>query len=364
MLAFLNGAVTTPAAGSDKDIDYTPDLTAEAYWDSHHICLVRVTGTWNDAAGKEWIAYRVLRQFSTDPVEQTRSLLLAHLWFGPAEAGQPRIESNTLLVVYYAKVSPSPTVVAEVRGDPRPSPLVRRLERISDLRAQKGGFEALTEAVFDPDQVIALYCLKRLLSSQTFPPPAGYVARLLTQRENPARDSQVRLLTSDLVNKLEAKPAASEDDYLWLRAAVEQSKAEDWTQLRPFLNRLLDFASKRTETVAFLCGLATDAKRAEATRIAAYSTFDDSRLFHFTQPDAESERIFNACIEMLKDRQPVMRRAGAALLYNISVRINPELSRNYIGRARTAIAEAISVEADEGTSSQMKTYLGLLSKRA
>jgi hypothetical protein len=346
-----------------KNIDYSPDFTDDGYWDTHYILVVRVTDVRKDEAGALSITYHVVVPLSEAPPEGIRTVPSGDLWFGRGFKQPPSLAVNNNLVICFAKQGRSPIVTTKLETSPTESQLVKRLLRISGLRRNEGGLEALTEGVFDQEQVIALYCLKRLLSGRQFPPPAGYVGRLLDQRDNPVRDSQVRLLTSDLVSKAEGKPPNSEDNYLWLRAAVEQSKAQDWTQLRPFVDRLLDFGGKRAETVAFLCGLATDGRRAEAIRIAAYSTFDDSRLFHFARPDAESDMVFNACVEMVKDPKPVMRRAGVALVYNISVRINPEAGRNYVVRAKAAIAGAMSVEGDEGTRSQMKMYLDLLSHR-
>jgi hypothetical protein len=96
-------------------------------------------------------------------------------------------------------------------------------------------------------------------------------------------------------------------------------------------------------------------------RIAAYSTFDDPRLFSFDHPDADSQKIFDACIRMLKDPEPLMRGAGAALLYNISAKVDASNRPKYVEQAEVAIRSASAVESDPVTRQQMSHYLKLLS---
>lgn len=345
-----------------KNIDYTPDVTSDAYWDQHDICLFRVTSLGNNAEGREQVTLTLARSFTARPVEETKTVPLGHLWFGPLHEGVPSIKLDNLLIVYISKAGHAPIVATVVPGDPNQSPVVKRLSRIAEFRAARGEPEALGNGVFDRDQVVSLYCLKRLVSRPPSPPPSDYVARLREQQGNPACDVQVRLLTNDLANKLEDKPPNSEEEYRWLQTALSQSRGQDWKQLRFFVERQLSLSRRRAQNAAFLCGLVKDAMREESIRIAAYSAFDDPRLFDFARPDAVSDRIFDTCIDMLNDRASLIRRAGAALLYNLTVRIKSDTRQRYVARAKAAMAPAISVEPDDATRIQLKHYLALLSQ--
>jgi hypothetical protein len=98
--------------------------------------------------------------------------------------------------------------------------------------------------------------------------------------------------------------------------------------------------------------LVEDRKAPQAVRIAAYSTFADPRLFNLSKPDEESNRIFEACIGMLRDPDPTIRMAGAQLLHNICHEVrnratDAAMVLKYLDRAREAIDKSIKLEADE-----------------
>lgn len=345
-----------------KNIDYTPDITSDPYWDTHHICVVHVTSVDKNAAGKQQITYEVIRQMSEGPIEKTRTLLLSHLWFGPDVEEPPPIWKDDNLVIYYAKDGPSPIVTTKLDTIPEDSDLTRILSRIVGFRANEGGIKALSEGVFDREALIPLYCLKRLLNRSRLEVEVGYVARLRNLRDQENAKVQVRLLASRLANKIEDKPANSEEEYLWVRASMKKAKYQEWTQVRPFVARLLEFENRRKENVAFLVQLVRDSNNMQAIRIAAYSSFEDPNLFYFSQPDNESDSIFDTCIEMLGDRDTLLRSAGAALLHNISIQIDKTVKGKYTERAKSAIDAAIAVEKNDVCRTQMENYLKLINE--
>jgi hypothetical protein len=359
MLAFASirsAALETRA----KNIDYTPDITSDAYWEKHEVGLFRVIGFDTNAEGKEQVTLMLIRSFSGRPAEETKTVPLAHLWFGPLEGGVPLIEVNNLLIVHTSKAGPSPLVANVVAGDPDQSPLVKRLSRIADFRAARSAPAELLNGAFDRDRVIALYCLRRLLNHPPSSPPPDYIARLREQQGNATRDAQVRLMSNDLANMLEEKLPNSEEEYRWLQSAISQSRGLDWRQLRFLVERLLSLSRRRAQNQVFLCGLVKDTTREESIRVAAYSAFDD--LFDFAHPDAGSDRIFDTCVGMLKDRTSLMRRAGAALLFNLSGQIKSDTQYWYVNRAKSAITAALGREFDDVTRMQLQHYLALISK--
>ncbi|MBI3757311.1 MAG: hypothetical protein HY267_04975 [Deltaproteobacteria bacterium] len=345
-----------------KNIDYTPDVTSDTYWDTHHICAVRITNRERDQEGKEWLTYRTVRQISEGSIEVTRTVKLSDLWFSMGNEDPPNISVNDSLILYYAKQGPTPIVTTKLSEKIEEAPRVKALLQIAKFRANEGGVPAVKEGVFSKEGVVALYSLKRLLNLPRFEANAEYIARLTTLRANERGEAQVRILASRLAEHLGGRPPDSEQDYVWLKAALAQTRASDWAQLRPFVDRLLDFKSRRAESTIYLTSLVKDQDKPESVRIAAYSSFDDPRLFNFNAPDAESERVFETCLEMLKDSQGLIRRAGAALLLNISVRIDPTTKQGYVQRAKAAIEAASVAEKDEGIRSQLQDYWKMVSQ--
>lgn len=362
MILFSTSCQSGVILAHAKNIDYTPDVTSDTYWDTHHICAVRVTNRESDQEGKERIAYRMVRQISEGPIEATRTVKLSDLWFGVGDEDPPRISVNDSLILYFAKQGPTPIVTTKLSGEIEDAPRVKALLQIAKFRANEGGVQAVSEGVFSKEGVVALYCLKRLLNRPRFEANADYIARLTALRADERGEAQVRILASRLDDHLGGRPPDSEQDYVWLKAALAQTPEPDWAQLRPFVDRLLDFKSRRAESAIYLTSLVRDQDKPESVRIAAYSSFDNPRLFNFSAPDAESERVFETCVEMLKDSQGLIRRAGAALLHNISVRIDPTTKQGYVQRAKPAIEAAAAAEKNEVVRSQLRTYLKLLSQ--
>jgi hypothetical protein len=352
------GVVMTHA----KNIDYTPDLTSDTYWDTHHICAVRVTNLERDQERKEQISYRVVRQISEGPMETARTVSLSELWFGPGDIDPPRASVNDSLILYYAKQGPTPVVTTIIFGAIEDFPRVKALVQIARFRANEGGMQALSEGIFSKEAVVAVYSLKRLLSRPRFEADADYISRLKTLRANERGEAQVRTLASRLVDHLEGRDPNSEQDYVWLEAAFAETREPDWMLLRPFVDRLLEFRAKRAESVAYLTSLVKNQEKAESIRIAAYGSFDDPRLFNFNVPDAESELVFATCIGMLKDNQTLIRGAGAALLHNLSVQIGLPAKQGYVQRAKASIEAAVATESDEVVRSQLQNYLKLFSQ--
>jgi hypothetical protein len=362
----LPGVITLlfAAAGQTqaKTIDYTPDVTSDAYWDTHQIGAVRVTAAGKDEQNREYIIYQLERQLSGQLLEQAGTAVVSHLWFGINAEEPPVIHVNDRLVLYIAKDGPAPLVAAKLDITSERSQVLDILVQISSLRANPGDLQGYMEGVFAGDPVLARYCLRHLLEQAALRASGTYVARLRQLRDEESRETKLRVLANRLAERLEGRPEYSDTEYSWLQASLARSKADQWTELRPFVDRLLEFEAKRPESVAFFARLATNPVSAQAVRIAAYSTFEDARMFHFEIPDALSEQVTETCIQMLKDRESAIRAAGAALLHNISMRLSPENKSRYVDRSRAAIRDALAGESDPAIQNRLRHYLELISK--
>ncbi|HEX4963508.1 MAG TPA: hypothetical protein VF173_21950 [Thermoanaerobaculia bacterium] len=344
-----------------KNIDYTPDLTSDLYWDAHHIALVRIVAV-AEQAGRLQVTTRVEEQFSEGRMEPARTAPIHHYWFGMHVLQPPPLSVDDRLVVIDRKEGPAPTVAYKLPEPAQQSPLVRVLRQIRTLRAGTGEAQELVDAALGSDETVSVYALERALAQPQSRKQPALAGTLRAARGDGARAPLVRVLASKLANKLEGKPLESDAEYKWVSAALTQAKEQDWTRLQPFIERLLEFAPRRTQTAKLLAGTATGAGNPQALRIAAYAAFDDPRLFSFAQPDASSEQLFAASVEMLKDRDELIRRAGVALLHNLSVRISPPSSGNYVDRARKEIQARARVERNAGVKSHCQVYLGRLER--
>lgn len=358
IMLFCAAAVHTYA----KNIDYTPDITSGTYWDMHHIAAVRITALRMDDNGAELVTYQLERQFSQGLVETTGSAPASHFWFGRDPANRPELAAGDNLIIFLAKEEPAPIVAAKA-GDSDSSRLAT-LNRISALRENPGNLPAYLNAVLSSDPLVARYSLRYLLDQSASLQAAGdYVAKLAQLRDDTSRESQDRILAARLVARINGSDENSVDEYARLQAALVNSASTEWTELSPFVHRLIEFDNRRTETITRLTQLATNPAASPAVRIAAYNAFENPRLFRFESPDEDSSRIFQACVALLQDPDPAMRRAGAALLHNIAAGAKAAGVPDFVAASSHAIAEALAVETDGVTQHHLSRYLQLLSTR-
>ena len=101
-------------------------------------------------------------------------------------------------------------------------------------------------------------------------------------------------------------------------------------------------------------GLATTVNTPEAVRIAAYGACQNRRLLRPEDPDEGTQAIFDACVQLLGDSSPLMRRAGAFLLSS-TIRVLPASRRApFAPVALTSLRAAHDAEKDEVTRSQLQ----------
>jgi hypothetical protein len=353
------------AAGQNraKSIDYAADVASDAYWDAHHVGAVRITSVGNDEQSREYIIYQLESQLSDGPIERTGTVLLSHLQFGPDAGEMPHVAINDRLMFHYPKREPGTILATKLDNGSESMRTWDTFVQIAKLRENRANQAAYTQSVFSTNPVVSRYSLRHLLEEAEVQPQDGFVSQLLVLRDDESRDLQVRVLANRLVDKLAGRSDHSDGEYVWLQDSLAGLKEEgEWTQLTPLVDRLLEFESKRPDSVSFFTHLATDPRAMKSARIAGYSTFEDPRIFHFEMPDALSERIFQTCMEMLKDQEPAMRAAGAALLHNISRRVNAADSTAYRKKSRTAIGEALAAETDDTARDTLDFYLDLISK--
>jgi hypothetical protein len=344
-----------------KSVDFTPDITSGDYWDTHHIAAMRVVAVQEDDGLPYSVTYQVETRISDGAIESIRTVPRSQLWFGPDEEAPPPIAVDDRFVIYYAREGRSAIAVTPLAPAANGARLLATLNHISHLRENSGDLQAYLDAVLAADPSVARYSLRHLLA-QTPTPAANedYIAKLIQLRNDDSRETQDRILAGRLANRLQGAGDGSDGEYAWLQTSLAGSPNKQWASLKPLVDRLLEFPKKRPETVAFLAQLATDSAVAQPIRIAAYGGFADSRLFYFDAPDAESGRIYQACLRMLSDPEPTMRRAGAALTHNITMSVNRMDQPGYLQQSKKALTEALSSETDELAKFHLNYFLKLL----
>jgi hypothetical protein len=263
---------------------------------------------------------------------------------------------NSNLILFADRQASGPLVIA-----PQTPQLMSALLRIAAVRANERDTISVMEGAFDESSLVSRYCLNRLILKKPEAVPAGYIARLEALRDQERRDTHVRMLANELALALRGAGDSSDEEYTWLRQSFTRSSSRDWNEVRLFAVRMIEFPAKRAESAALFMQVVVDQQSPQARRIAAYSTFEDPRLFRFADPDPVSEKILRVCARILNDPDPVLRGAGAALLHNLSVRIEGVNKAAYVEQAEVAVAAARAAENDPMVRGQFDHFLRLLS---
>lgn len=359
MMVVLANAAGFGSLVQAKSVDHTPDITSDAYWDTHNIARVRVENVGRQPSGPETLTWSLVDPISEPSIAPTGTVPLSFLWYGMNADAPPEPRPGEEFVVYYAKQGPSAIAVTLLRPNTGGDQVLAALHKIEALRRGSGGHQAVGRAAFDSQLPVALYALNRLLNDDPRTIPTGYATHLLNLRDDSTRDPAVRIAASRLASRLTGTEG-SDAEYQWLQTAILQEKGADWTAIAPFFRRLLEFPSKREATVDFATRIVAATAYLPATRIAAYSIFDDPILLRSDEPDAITDRVFTACLGMLADPAPMLRRAGAVLLYGISKKVAPPRNASYQALARQALTNAITNEKDPATLVQLERYAGKL----
>lgn len=339
-----------------KNVSHLPDITSDEYWDTHDIALVRVEP--EAETGRPAVAHRVLRRISEGPIEATP----------PAGLARPTAEGTEIpsapraggeFVVFYARHPSGTTATVPMDGSPAQVSFVNRLNRIARLRSGEGGPDALRQATFDPDRDVAVYSLKRLLKQEDVALDRTFVGRLRGLADAPEADPHIRLLAEQVVLR-GTRGAGPAQEIAWIESALSDARGPDWTRLRVLALRMLDFPDQRERTARFLTSLVKDPTKSLEARIAAYSVFEDDRLFPRDRTDDVSNLVFEAVEQMAQSPEEVMHQAGVMLLQSLSTRLTGTDRPSYVERARTVLQSTLARKGSPASGHLIQRSLDLL----
>lgn len=331
-----------------KNMDETPDITSDEYWDKYHIAVVRATDVVPLEPNRPGIRHCVQMNISGASMESEHTAPLRHWRLATPAADAPVITPGDEYVVFYRREGSSPIMAL-----PRDAALVSRLQRIASLRRGEGGPAVLTEAVFDPDRDVALYALKRLRKQREISLNQAFINRLRGLRDANNAAPDVRIVAAEIADDAEGQ-------YAWLQRAPSSAQGYDWTQLRKFALRMLEFPDKRRRTAEFLTTLVKDATQSQDVRIAAYSNFEDPRLL---SDRGTANLIFQTLEWMLRSPDDFLHKPAAMLLHNLTQQADSEVRAVYLKRAQAALQSALHRCPDLGTEQTIRRSLDLLSGR-
>lgn len=344
-----------------KNIDHAPDITSDEYWDTHHIAVVRVADAAPAERDRREVRHRIEQTITEAPIDAKRATPLMRLPLGERFEGRPRVTPGDAFVVFYLREGEVPVAAIPLDTSPEQSELVNRLEKIARLRAGDGGSPALMEAAFDPDRDVALYALKRLEKQQGLTVNQGFLDRLHALRDADRADPEIRMRAANLL--VSSGAMDREEQYTWLKGTLTNAQVHDWVQLRAFALRMLEFADKRAETAELLTQIVKDSALSQQVRIAAYSVFEDPRLFTGDRRDVISNLIFQTVEWMQRSTEEFLRPAAAMLLHNLTFKVPVEDRALYSSRAQAALRSALAAAPDAGTEQTIKHSLEMLQQR-
>jgi hypothetical protein len=186
--------------------------------------------------------------------------------------------------------------------------------------------------------------------------PTARVQQLNAQGDDERRPARVRLLSHRAAMKISGEPEFSAMEYSWLRQAISSHPGGPG-EIKPFLDRLLDFPNRRKETATFFTSLIENSMTTKAMRHTAEEALADERIFAFANPDEISQTIFKACSNLLADPKPEIRGEGADLLVKLSSRTRGRKRSAFLNQAKSVIAASLKSETDDGAASSMRLSL-------
>jgi hypothetical protein len=290
------------------------------------------------------------------------------------------IKQDDYLLVFEPSESEDTTVFRTI-GSPDRDSLVASLKRLADVYADGSQASLLDNAILK-DNLVAVYCLVQLLDLPgTITAPPDYPTKLQLVADDPKQDTNIRLMAYQLAARISDRAGDSASEFAWLKAAISGDKSNDYEQVRPLVQRMLDLQDQRGATATLLLGWVRDRGRSAqvykeealarpknppaanssmdpyAIWDAAYEALHDPRLFNYKNPDQISETIFTFAVSMLKDQQPEIRISGADLLKRIREGIAPPNWQVYYERVATAIQNVLENEKDAEVRSALEDDL-------
>ncbi len=306
------------------------DLSSDSVWDRYAVCICSVESI-VDGDSEAILNLKTVRSFCGSDCPEKMRASCHNFWFDFDDTDRSVNDGDKLLLMFLREVNHPYLAAIKLPDAFADSALIRRLVKIQGFRDGEGGLRSLSEGVFDDDPVVSLYCLKRMMTR--FPPDVhGYIERLRRLRDTPASVKEVqelcdpatmvrrrdeiflktkaRILAAQLMLAMQSATRDPDTQYHWLYRTFTDSKNEVGYQLDCFVNALLEFKDRSTETSEFLASLAANHSIREEIRLAAARGLERAKPLTCTPNIDIAQTVLCTGVLMLLDPDAKVRSAG------------------------------------------------------
>jgi hypothetical protein len=377
-----------------KWIDRTPQTDSPDYWDTHIAAVVQVTSVKPRDPTSPHVGFNYGQPDSVlvKPVtlitpsawEAEVELSRHNTWFTPRGDFPVLSVGQHVLLWRSSQAGPDYMAASLIEAaEPEQSALVKACKAIAGMRKMPLALNAFRESVSSDQPLAVRYAINRIVKEAV----AGdkVVPELDRLRQDEEVDVQVRIVASEAINRLLKRDSGTSDDWKWLTTAIERSRKLDEVGLNPLIQRLVNYGSKRSETVAFFIRMATTPANRSAIRTASIEVMKNQGIYDYVHPsDPSSEKVFTCLLNLLRDKNPDIRaRAADTLLKDVDSvswgqggdappsshgAVNPAVSQaepkrfatSLAMRAAASVGAALEKETDEGTRPKLKSVLDRL----
>jgi hypothetical protein len=301
------------------------------YWESHDIALVAVTAVRLDTDGSQLVDIKSVSVFTrrswdfTGPVSGNDTWLEGFhpLTTGSRVGGLPKMKVGEQFLLFRSTTPDDMSWGLGITGDAEKSPDVQSLKAIAAIREPGDKQQHLIEeAVFSPDPKVARYAAHVLMTSNKVEDLAVYMTRLDRLRQDENADVGLRVVASQLVNRLRKRGPGTSDDWKWSAEAVEKSVKLSLPQIDQLLIHLVDDRNKLPETQALLIKWSADTTLRKDIRIAAAGKIADPSVVDYSKAVSDGyDKARKALQSLLGDKDASIRRVAVLRLADMACRV-------------------------------------------
>lgn len=370
LMAFTMLMLASTACAKHTNYMHTHNLdpATDAFWQINDVAVIQIVAVGRGIDQEGVVTYRTIETISGSTVVPKRTVPTSFFFgniFAPARSLQMAplspvgLRKNALLVIYVPKNSIKPIYATPISSPAQNSDLVQALTTIAHLRNAGNKPTDLAQAALVHTNLVLLYSLRLLTQHPQLSHNSLLVNKLVSFRHANNVDASERILASQTLNALGGHGLNGGDQYDWLKRSLEQSRSADDAQLSPFIDGLISFPDKRTQTVSFLTDLMSDSHASHRTRSVIATSLTNPLIFNRLQSnDPLSQTIFNAYLILLRSQYADLRGTAAGQIRTLCNLIlgQPEAAA-LTRRAKDALQSAINTEKNSGTLFGMRENL-------
>jgi len=384
------GLILIPLQIQAATRDVSAHFEDETYWQAHAIYLARITAIKIDTNGGYDISFTPIELISGSSFGTIRTIQLSgnldRFQIGGQPDNFPQKNHPGDEILLNEDIREHNITVAKVIESATTDSLLKALHKLVAIRAHPSPAILFSSAVsaddpvlvnwaFAPsdghpapgtsgnDYLVQTYCLKRLLAQTNLGITPDNVASLQQIQSNQTLGLETRFLVCQIVLKFSHDPTDVGTEYSCLESLVAANTHGDSADYLQLVDTLVAIPDRRDQTVKFLCDLAENPKfprHGNAVSNALNSILGglcSPALFHYDDPDSQSDGIFTMGVTLLNHCPPEERDSVAFMIHALCAgmwRVDPARHRSYMDRTVAALKLACKKDPDDLA---IKSYL-------